>query len=587
MRSRPMLASMALALLGSLLAVSLRAASVAANELPRFRFISSPESSILVHGAYPVVPSRCRISVRPRVHARFTGTVEVGKDSNGKLFVINVLPFEDYLKGIAEVPRTWPMESLKAQVVAARSYALAHVQRPGSEGDRLGYQICATTACQVYLGLGIGNGPYGVRWQKAVEETAGQVLLYAGRPADTLYFSTSNGHTVGNDKVFGSSPLPYLRPVAERDDGGSPLSHWRTRIAYSDVARFLRAAGDWSSKGISSVSRQGDKVIVRGGGASRTLSVTRFRSDINDWAHCLDPAVYPTTDTDGRLPQTIPSKWFTTSKVGKAVALKGRGWGHGVGMVQWGAEGKASRGLGYRDILASYYGGLRPQSFSGPKEIRVAVAVGLKSVVIQGTGEVAVEGKDVGEGPWLVTGGKELQIRHADSPPSYIAPATVIKSPKSLRSGKKTSVTASLPQLSVARLVLRSEDSEVALGKAVTFRAGMATISAKVPPILSGTYSLDVVVSNGIDILSTHARNVRVRGVSAEASPSPPSPSPSPFPTPSRTPTAALPTSKSTRGPGVMLWAAAVAVLAAIGASMVVVRLRRRRGIPEASRGPH
>jgi SpoIID/LytB domain protein len=573
--------SVALAVLGSLLAIPLRAAPATAKQLPRFRFVASPDSSILVHGVYPVVPSPCRSSVRPRVHARFDGTIEVGKDSRGRLFVINVLPFEKYLEGIAEVPRTWPMEALKAQVVAARSYALAHLERPGSEGARLGYQICATTACQVYLGLGIANGPYGARWRKAVEETAGQVLLYGGRPADTLYFSTSNGHTLGNDQVFGSSPLPYLRPVSEGDDGGSPLSHWRTRLAYSDVARYLRAAGDWSSKGITSVSRRGGTVAVRGGGASRTLSVTQFRMDINNWAHCLDPAVYPTTDTDGTLPQTIPSKWFSTSRAAKSVVLKGRGWGHGVGMVQWGAKGKASRGLSYENILASYYGRLRPQPYGEPREIRVAVAVGLRSVVVEGTGQVAVEGKDVGEGPWLVTGGKQLRIRHAASPPRYIAPATVVKSPKTLQAGKKASVGVLLPQLSVAQLVLRSEVSEIPLGKPATFQPGAATVRAKVPRVFSGTYSLDVVVTNGIDIVSTHARNVRVRGLTAATSPSPSvTPSPSPSPTPARTPAQALPASDSAAGLWVLLGAVGVAALAAF---VIPLAVRRRRRGPRTS----
>jgi stage II sporulation protein D (peptidoglycan lytic transglycosylase) len=576
-RARPLISSLAVLLLGSILAVPMQAGPAAAGELPRLRVVAAPGSSILVHGTYPVVPSPCRAPVQALLHARFTGVIEVGKDSSGRLFVINALPFEDYLKGIAEVPRSWPMEALKAQVVAARSYALAHVARPGSEGARLGYQICATTACQVYLGLGIGDGPYGTRWQQAVDETAGQVLLYAGRPADTLYFSTSNGHTVGNEKVFGSSPLPYLRPVAERDDGGSPVSHWRTQIRFADVARFLRASGLWSSKPVTSVSRKGDRIVVRGGGASQSLSVTEFRSQINAWAHCLDPAVYPTTDTDGRLPQTIPSKWFTTSKVGKSVVLKGRGWGHGVGMVQWGVEGKAQRGLSYRDILAYYYGGLRPQAYAEPTEIRVGVAVGLKSVVIEGTGDVAVEGKEVGPGSWLVTGGKRLRIRHTAPPPRYIAPAKVIKSPKRIRAGRKAAVTVSLPQLSVARLALSTKGSEISLGKPTTFPAGIATIRARVPEVLSGTYALDVVVTNGIDILRTHARNVRVRGLIATPSPSPPpspSPSPSSSPAPSRAP-AALPAPGSGAGPWVVLWAAAVAALVALGLPFALVRLRR------------
>jgi stage II sporulation protein D len=574
MRAR-LVAILAVASLGSMLLVTIRAAPVQAKELPRFRFVAAPGSSILVHGTYPVVPSPCRAPVQPVLHARFTGVVEVGKDTSGRLFVINILPFEDYLKGIAEVPRTWPMEALKAQVVAARSYALAHLQRPGSEGARLGYQICATTACQVYLGLGIAGGPYGDRWRKAVDQTSAQVLLFQGRPADTLYSSTSNGHTLGNEKVFGSSPLPYLRPVVERDDGRSPVSRWRTAIAHRDVARFLRAAGEWPSKPVRSVTRKGDRIVVRGGGASRSFSVTQFRSDINAWAHCLEPAIYPTVDSDGRLPQTIPSKWFSTTNVGRTVVLTGRGWGHGVGMVQWGAEGKARRGLSYRQILAYYYGGLRPRPYAGPETISVGVAVGLRSVVIQGAGEVSVEGRTV-PGPWRVTGGKRLRLRSASPPPRYISPARVIKSPRTITAGRRISVSLSLPQLSVARLALRQGRSQTPFGKPVTLNAGLATLRAKVPRVPTGRYLLEVIVTNGIDIVRTRVRAVRVRGTTATASPSPgvtPPPSTPPVPI-SRSPLAAAPSSDTGTGAGLLV-AALVAAVAATGILLALLRRRR------------
>jgi SpoIID/LytB domain protein len=580
LRAPSLIGLLVLSLVGSYMVLATQATPAAGKPLPRLRFVAAPSSSILVHGTYPVVPSVCRAPVQPLLHARFTGVIEVGKDARGRLFVINILPFQEYLKGIAEVPRTWPMEALKAQVVAARSYALAHQSGPGSEGSRLGYQICATTACQVYLGMGIGNGPYGTRWQHAVEQTRGQVLLHGGRPADTLYFSTSNGHTVGNDEVFGSSPLPYLRPIVERDDSDSPLSHWRTAISHGDVARFLRAAGDWPSKPVSSVTRKADRVVVRGGGVSRALPVTAFRSDINAWAHCLAPAIYPTTDSDGRLPQTIPSKWFSASNTRRTVVLKGRGWGHGVGMVQWGAQGKAQRGLTYRDILAYYYGGLRPRPYAEPKEIRVGVAVGLRSVVIQGTGDVVVEGSDVGRGPWRVTGGKRLRIRHAEPPPSYISPARVIIAPKRIRAGRKVSVTVSLPQLSVAQLALRRGESQILFGTPATLRPGLPTLRARVPRVPSGSYGLDVVVTNGIDIVTTRGRNLRVSGVAATP-PSPvatPSPSASPSPTSSST-LAAAPSSESGRGAWIVLLAAVVAAIAGIGLPLSLRRRRRSRGL--------
>ena len=80
------------------------------------------------------------------------------------------------------------------------------------------------------------------------------------------------------------------------------------------------------------------------------------------WGPCLKPGRYP----PGSLPVTVPSRWMTMSSGPDAVVATGRGWGHGAGMVQWGAYGKARRGLSASDILAYYYGGLRPDRSPSP-----------------------------------------------------------------------------------------------------------------------------------------------------------------------------------------------------------------------------
>jgi SpoIID/LytB domain protein len=246
----------------------------------------------LVHGTYSQTTfSACVDPVQPLLHTRHAGTIEVGKARDGSLFVIGELPFEEYVAGIAEMPRTWPLDALKAQAVAARTYALARMDDPDPIGELLGYQICATTSCQVYRGLGVAEGPYGEQWRAAVGQTAGEVLLYEGRPADTLYFSTSNGRTYGNDEIFGSSPVPYLRPVTETDDGASPLSEWTVSLPLSDVAPFLRAAGRWNPKPVANVRRDGPEIVVASGeGTVERIDVQDFRRDINFWAPCLSPA---------------------------------------------------------------------------------------------------------------------------------------------------------------------------------------------------------------------------------------------------------------------------------------------------------
>jgi stage II sporulation protein D len=542
-----------------------------ASTLPRVSFVAAPSSSILLYGTYPKATSSCVETVQPILHSRFKGTIEVGMDSAGELFVIGVLPFEDYLKGIAEVPRTWPVEALKAQVVAARSYALANLAYPDATGDALGYDICATDACQVYRGMGISDGPYGDRWVAAVDDTAGQALLYQGRPADTLYFSTSKGTTVGNDVVFGTDPLPYLRPVKETDDSASPLRHWHVEIPFDDLSKFLSAAGAWGGGAITKVTLSDTDVTVNGGGASETMSVTDFRIHLNYWAHCLDPGHYPGINTDGgSLPQTIPSKWFDLSSNGSSITLDGAGWGHGVGMTQWGAEGKAARGLSYQDILAYYYGGLLPTVYGAePATIRVGIAVGLKAVKIEGTGTVTVEGSTVGQGPWLVTGGKVLRVRPTSPPPTFLAAGSLVKAPSQATAGQTLSATVSVLKLSVASLVLRSLDgTDYPVGDPITAAAGQITLSGKVPEMPTGAYSLLAMVSDGIDIVDSKPKSVSVLGYS-------PSPSPSLSVSPSATPASPAPSGGSGSAAYV---ASGVAAVVLITAAVLAAVRRRRRG---------
>jgi stage II sporulation protein D len=503
--------------------------ALAAN-LPRVSFVAATGSSILVDGTYPAVRTVCARATQPVLHARYAGSIEIGREPDGHLFVIGQLPLEQYLQGIAEVPRLWPLEALKAQAVAARSYALAHIRYGDPTGRELGYQLCATDACQVYLGLGVADGPYGQRWREAVGATSGQVLLYGGAPADALYFSTSNGRTVSNGQVFGTSPLPYLHPVVENDDGASPEAHWQSVIPFRDVGRFLNQAGRWPGGTVSSVRQSGSTVVLSGSGAVRSLSLADFRNDLNSWSHCLDPERYPGLNhaNGTSLPQTVPSQWYGVRSSGGSAVLTGRGWGHGVGMVQWGAEGKAAKGWSSSQILAYYYGGLRPQRYAEPATIRVGIATGLTSVTIQGTGTVTASQPAAGPGPWVITPAGTLSVAHADHVPAPAISSGTLVSPSQLGVGHPFAATLSLPQLSVVRLVLSGPGGDVPLSSRVTLDSGSQQLSGRVPAgTFSGTYRLQAEVTNGIDIVRTPAREVTVAG-----GPSPPSTAPSPSPSP-------------------------------------------------------
>jgi SpoIID/LytB domain protein len=376
--------------------------------------LAAPDGgSFLVRGTYPHVPSRCRHATQPKLSARFPGTLSIRRGDDGTLTLTVTLPFERYLEGIAEVPPSWPQAALDAQAIAARSYALATTGWSGAQGEMLDTPICATTSCQVYRGIPVPPEPSIRRWYAAVRRTGGLVLVAGGRPADTVYFSTSNGQTYGNEQVFGSAPLSYLRPVSERDDGASPESHWRTSLPFRDLARFLRAAGEWPGRvSISNVRRTGSTVAIAGKGTSRSLDESTFRSAVNTWAPCLEPGRYPGNSWKGsELPITIPSGWFSVSVAAGAAVVTGHGWGHGVGMVQWGAYGKARRGLSSTQILSYYYGGLRPQRFPEPGLIQVQVATGVASVRIRPSASGAtIDGQPLAAGGILVSGGDSITV---------------------------------------------------------------------------------------------------------------------------------------------------------------------------------
>jgi stage II sporulation protein D len=370
------------------------------------------DGSFLVRGAFPHVSSRCKHPEQPRLKARYPGALSIVRADDGTLGISVRIPFEQYLEGIAEVPPSWPAAALEAQAIAARSYALASTGWSGVQGAKLGTPICATASCQVYRGIPVPSQSDVHRWYEAVRRTAGRVLLYGGRPADTVYFSTSNGRTYGNDEVFGSAPLPYLRPVAERDDGASPLSRWRVTLPFPDVARFLQAGGLWAKGAdISRVARHGSRVVVTGS-AKRVLDEDTFRSAVNEWAPCLEPRRYPSPSRVGsRLPITVPSTWYRLASRNGAVVFTGRGWGHGVGMVQWGAYGKARRGLSASQILAYYYGGLRPGRYPEPGMIRVEAATGLTGLsIVPSAPGAKVDSHRIGTRKLRITGGGELRV---------------------------------------------------------------------------------------------------------------------------------------------------------------------------------
>ncbi|MDQ3944477.1 MAG: SpoIID/LytB domain-containing protein, partial [Actinomycetota bacterium] len=313
--------------------------------------------------------------------------------------VVNDVGFEDYLKGIAEVPAGWPAEALRAQAIAARTYAMWVLENgaAGAAGD-LGAQICATEGCQVYAGLAKERAPNGANWVAAVEATAGQVLLHQGKAIVAKYSSSNGGRSVSGGR-------PYLKPVDDPDDARSPLHRWTLAVSFDDIGRAVAAPGP-----VAGVRREGGSVVVGWTGPDGTVGesvvpATDFRAKLN--------ATVPPPPGRSR---TVPSILFDVAADAGArvVNLAGRGYGHGIGMSQYGAYGKAARGLSADAILAAYYGGIRPTALPAgriPASVKVAVDQGRAEVragatgpfrVRDGTGNVVAA---VATGSWRVAPG--------------------------------------------------------------------------------------------------------------------------------------------------------------------------------------
>lgn len=352
---------------------------------------------------------------------RYLDTIEVRRAPAEDLLVINELSMQDYVLGIAEMPASWPIEALKAQAVAARTYAWFELAQGRWRNRGYGYDICATTSCQVFRGLEVVEGsPEGANWRRAVDETDGEVLTFDGRPILARYFSTSGGLRWANDVIFPSSgSYPYLVGGPDPDDEASPLHTWQVRFTAEQFQELL-SRGQTLAPATPYARVQ--SIASTTPGLTRALRVTgqdgtvaevgavAFRQFVSDVAPLLWPDEQPGPRRDGgRLPTAMPSSRFTVDVLaGEDVVIEGRGWGHGVGLGQWGAFGKAERGLGYEEILAAYYNGLVPTRPAGlPGRLSVGLDASLLpvSVNLDGPARLVVAGELVSEralGTWEV-----------------------------------------------------------------------------------------------------------------------------------------------------------------------------------------
>jgi SpoIID/LytB domain protein len=240
--------------------------------------------------------------------------------------VINLIDLEDYLLSVlpSEMPSGWALEALKAQAIAARSYAVANIGKHASDG----YDLKATIEDQVYSGVSTENE----NSNRAVAETEGLVLKHQGKPVAAFFHSTSGGSTELAEHVWGK-PLPYLQAVPDYDDS-SPHFSWTRRMAVSDLEKALPDIGKLLSLSVVSrtPSNRAQYVLVNGSDSCRLLTGQSVR-------HIC------------KLPSTL----FNIGCEDNGYVFAGRGFGHGLGMSQYGARAFADQGYNAAQILSYYY----------------------------------------------------------------------------------------------------------------------------------------------------------------------------------------------------------------------------------------
>jgi SpoIID/LytB domain protein len=266
------------------------------------------------------------------------------------------------------MPASSPLEALKAQAVTARSNVLAQL---GTRHLTDPFMLCAEVHCQAYR----GEGARTARTDEAVEATRGEALF--GRAdrtlVDAVYSAMCGGHGEDNDEVWGNAPSASLRGLPDLPP--REAAAWARGLADEPRLRAFLAASPPAYCRRPAAARKDryrwerrfepaelDQVLsALGVGRVRALAV-RARG-VSGRARLLEVegergrAVVSGELRIRRLLRDLPSAMFVVDRDGDATVLRGGGWGHGAGMCQWGAVGRAGAGQGYRDILRAYYSG--------------------------------------------------------------------------------------------------------------------------------------------------------------------------------------------------------------------------------------
>lgn len=262
---------------------------------------------------------------------------------NSTFLAVNELPLEAYLMGVVpcEMGASSPLEALKAQAIAARTFT---INRLGSFNSQ-GFDLDDTVRSHVYMGMEREDP----RSSEAVRLTANQLLVYKGKPISAVYSSNSGGVTASAREAWGDTAKPYLSSFPDLDNAGMPFSSsgkWATwdfvltsKECSAVVNKARPNAGEVREIRVLSTSESGrvDSIALITSKGSLTLRGSEFRTMFGN--------------------ERVRSLWFGVIPIIGGWRLEGRGWGHGVGLCQEGAKGRALVGQDYKTILGAYYRG--------------------------------------------------------------------------------------------------------------------------------------------------------------------------------------------------------------------------------------
>lgn len=320
----------------------------------------------------------------------YRGYYEFYRDEKSDMAAVNVVGIEEYLMGVVpkEVSASWHAEAVKAQAIVARTYAITNMTKFKSYG----FNVDNTASSQVYGGVSAEHELS----NDAVLKTAGKLVMYEGNPAEVFFFSSSGGMTESVENVWGGTPRPYL--VSVEDSYENPIeasySSWNITLSPEKVAEKLLNAGvdvgEVTDITLDETTAAGRslKTTVHGTNGSHTLTFEKARTTLGLYSNMFtisreggeNPAVAvlignetKSLSPEGLTVQSVDgkktlngsvsvigsnsSKTYTKTNGTGNFIISGKGWGHGIGMSQWGAKGMAEAGFSAEEIITHYFKG--------------------------------------------------------------------------------------------------------------------------------------------------------------------------------------------------------------------------------------